>query len=430
MRVVKCIHLHLDESMRKASSKSSIAPQSPNLTIREYHQIVKGKGYLSYLVQGWKEDRKWQRRKFKLRADAERFVALKIVELQNEGRSQRMVLSPLSDEQTQQAVEAFDLLGDTYSLVDAVQYFLENHREPGFSIKLSEGLKLYLGEKVHEGIRSRSIKQSESVINLFISAAKDPLVHEVTQQDIQEFLRGLRSKDGLSPAKRKTWNNYRNDLHQFFFWAGQEDLVTQRPWVFNNPVQKIRVFTAKQIAEQRPEIVTTTPENLQHMLSVLMRWRDGVLVKSFILAYFAGIRPDGELKRLAPREKELINLKTGIISIPAVVSKTKEARQVTIAENLALWLKAYADMPIIPKNFDRLMKQARAHFELSHDETRHSFISFHVALHRSVGDAALQAGNSESIVKKHYLNLHPKIDGKNYFSLVPDIQSKLVKLGI
>ena len=34
-------------------------------------------------------------------------------------------------------------------------------------------------------------------------------------------------------------------------------------------------------------------------------------------------------------------------------------------------------------------------------EARHSFISYHVALHRSIGDAALQAGDSEGIVKRH-----------------------------
>jgi hypothetical protein len=70
------------------------------------------------------------------------------------------------------------------------------------------------------------------------------------------------------------------------------------------------------------------------------------------------------------------------------------------------------------------MKQARKHFQLSHDETRHSFISYHVALHRSVGDAALQAGNSETVVKKHYLNLRPREEGETFFSIHPDISNK------
>ena len=398
--------------------------QETQLTIREHHEVKNGKGYSSFLVQGWKENGKWKRKKFKNRKDAERFVALKVVELQNEGRSQRMVLSPLTDEQIQEAVEAFDQLGKTYSLKQAVTFFLENHREPGFTIKMGEAYKIYLEERASEGVRARTLIQSKSVLKQFVEAYDDPYVHQVTSQTLQSFLKSLRAKDGISPAKRKTWNNYRNELNHFFSWSGKQDLRTKRPWTFVNPVEDVHVFTAKQVAEQRPEVATTSVEDVEKIFSTLMRWRGGVLVKCFALAYFAGIRPDGEMKRLSPREKELINLATGMIKIPANVSKTKEARLVTVTENLSKWLKAYPDTPIIPKNFDRLMKQARKHFGLSHDETRHSFISYHVALNRSVGDAALQAGNSEAIVKKHYLNLYPSEEGHKFFEIIPDLKRR------
>lgn len=414
--------MHLNVPMSRAKKRTrTTAKESAgvNLTIREHHEIKAGKGYSSFLVQGWKEGGKWKRKKFKNRKDAERFVALKTVELENQGRSQRMVLSPLTDEQIQQAVDAFDALGSTYSLKEAVQFFLENHRPPEFKISLSDGLKVYLDDRERDGVRHRTIKQAESVLKMFLSAVNDCDVHEVTPQKVEGFLRGLRAKDGISPAKRKTWNNYRNDLSHFFGWCAVADLGTQRPWTFNNPVESIRVFSAKQVAEQRAEIATTPPGEVLRIFTVLMRWRGGVMVKPFALTYFAGIRPDGELKRLALGGDELINLKTGFITIPANVSKTKEARQIKITDNLAEWLKAYSSFPIIPKNWDRLSKQVRGHFKLSHDEARHSFISYHVALNRSVGDVALQAGNSESIVKKHYLNLHPAEDGAAFFGTAP-----------
>jgi hypothetical protein len=31
----------------------------------------------------------------------------------------------------------------------------------------------------------------------------------------------------------------------------------------------------------------------------------------------------------------------------------------------------------------------------------------------------LQAGNSETIVKRHYLNLHPREEGAKFFSIYP-----------
>jgi hypothetical protein len=72
------------------------------------------------------------------------------------------------------------------------------------------------------------------------------------------------------------------------------------------------------------------------------------------------------------------------------------------------------------RNFGRMMTKVKKHFNVTPDETRHSFISYHVALHRSLGDAALQAGNSESIIKRHYLNLHPREEGDAFFHIVPD----------
>ncbi|MDA8969129.1 site-specific integrase [Akkermansiaceae bacterium] len=405
---------------RTTSDKSSAS----GITIRQVLREKNGVNWTTHIVQGWREDEKWKRKQFKERGDAERFAALKRVEVENKGRAVRMVTTSMTDDQVKEAEAAFERLGESYSLADAVEFFLKNHRAPDYTIPFDEGLKIYLDECEQGGVRQRTIAGKQSVLSLFSRENGNPLVHEMTAPTIQAFLKGLRAKDGISPATRKTWNNYRNELNHFFKWAGESDLSTHRPWCFSNPVESVRIFTAKQVSEQRAPIGITSPSEVRRLLSVLVRWRCGCLAKCFALAYFAGVRPDGELRKLAKREKELINLKTRTIHIPAEVSKTKEARQVKISDCLAAWLEALANKPIVPTNFDRLMKQARKHFQLSHDETRHSFISYHVALHRSVGDAALQAGNSESIVKKHYLNLRPKEEGAVFFSIVPDLSKR------
>lgn len=392
------------------------------ITIRPLQYEKNGTFYTSYLVQGWKENGKWKKRQFKDEEKAKTFAALKEIELKNKGRAVRMVNTSMTDEQVKDAETAFEKLGKTYSLSDAIEFFLKNHRAPDFTIPFSEGLRIYLEDCEQNGVRPRTIAGKKSVLTLFSRETGNPLVHEVTPATIQAFLKSLRAKDGTSPATRKTWNNYRNELNHFFKWAGENDLATHRPWCFSNPVESTRIFTAKQVSEQRSPVAITSPSDVQHLLTVLLRWRDGCMAKCFALAYFAGIRPDGELRKLGKREKELINLKTKTIHIPSEVSKTKEARQVAISDSLAAWLEALEDKPLVPKNFDRLMKRARKNFKLSHDETRHSFISYHVALHRSVGDAALQAGNSESIVKKHYLNLQPQEEGAGFFSIVPNLE--------
>jgi len=379
---------------------------------------VDSKGYTSYLVQGWKKDGKWQRKQFKEVAQAERFAALKRVEVENQGRQQRLMLCPLTDEQLDQAVKAFDRLGNTYSLPQAIDFFLQNHRPPEFTILLRDAIKLYLDDRERDGIRDRSILAIKSVIEQFLRERDNPWTHEVTSQQIEAFLRGLRGKDGVSTATRKTWNNYRNALHSLFEWCSQADVPSNRPFIFQNPVAGVRKFAAKQVREeQESNPATTSPEKVLRIFRTLSRWKGGAMLRYYALLYFAGLRP-GEVERMAEQSSSLINLKTRTITIPAKVSKTRHERQVIISENLAAWLQK-APPAIIPTNFDRCVKMVRKHFGLQHDEARHSFISYHVALHRSIGDAALQAGNSESIVRRHYLNLHPRDDGKKFFQITP-----------
>lgn len=60
-------------------------------------------------------------------------------------------------------------------------------------------------------------------------------------------------------------------------------------------------------------------------------------------------------------------------------------------------------------------------FGLTHDVLRHTFISMFVAKFRSMGEAALQAGNSESIIRKHYLDLKSKEESEQFLGIVPAI---------
>jgi len=150
-------------------------------------------------------------------------------------------------------------------------------------------------------------------------------------------------------------------------------------------------------------------------------FKGGRLVPFFALCLFAGIRPclrTGEILRLKP---EHIDLETGVIRIEPDVSKVKELRRVTIQPNLAIWLKAYPlkKFPIIIPNLQKFRAKVAKRFGLTHDVMRHTFISMYVAKFRSLGEAALQAGNSESIIKKHYLDLKSTAEAEQFFGILP-----------
>jgi len=410
--------MHLIAGMGRTAKRTRITGKKTSASSITIRHKADSKGYVFYLVQGWQENGKWQRKQFKEEKDAQRFAALKRVEMENQGRAQRMILSPLSDEQNSQAVQAFDALGETYTLAEAVSFFLKHHRPPEFTIRMRNAIALYLDEKERDGRRKRTVKSIAWTLRLFNTATDNPFMNEVTQQQVEAFLHGLRAKNGTDKAKRRTWEIHRGALHGFFAWSSTADPSTSRPFCFSNPAEGVRKFTARQVREQQAsKVVTTNPKDALRIFSFLMRWREGRLVCPYALLYFAGLRPI-EVERLKGRERELINLKTRTITIPAAVSKTIYDRQVHISDNLAAWLRAYP-MKAIPVNYSDLNKRVRKHFKLSPDEQRHSFISYHVALHRSIGDASLQAGNSENIVKRYYLNTHTREEGDEFFRIVP-----------
>lgn len=390
------------------------------ITVR---QVARHKGnsvWTTYLVQGWKEDGKWQRRQFKDEAEAKSFAALKQVEMENKGRAQRMILSALTQEQHDAALAAMDRLGDAYTIGEAVDFFLRHHRPPEFTIRLRDASKLWLDDKERDGLRPRTLKALRASVERFVKATDNPWTHEVNRQQVESYLRGLRAADGVHKASKKFWNNTRNELGGFFAWCVLPDKATNRPFTFENPVAEIRAYDARQVREeQNARPITTDPTKVRRMFSALYRWRDGAMLRYYALTYFAGIRPT-EAQRMNGRDKELINLKTRTITIPAGISKTRHERHVHISDNLAAWLEATEGRSITPPNFRRMLEVSKKHFGQTHDEARHSFISYHVALYRSIGDAALQAGNSESIVKRHYLNLHPREEGEEFFRIVPD----------
>ncbi len=117
---------------------------------------------------------------------------------------------------------------------------------------------------------------------------------------------------------------------------------------------------------------------------------------------FAGVRPgvpSGEITKLEPED---INLETGMIHIRAEVSKVREPRRVAIQPNLAAWLRAYPlkKYPIVVGNFQKKRAKFKDQFDLTHDVLRPTFISMFVAKFRSIGEAAIQAGNSENIIRR------------------------------
>jgi integrase len=378
----------------------------------------KGKAYrVSGWMVDWKENGKRCRRKFKDQREAKLFAGQKHAELLNAERSSRHVQTRLTNVQLDEAEAIVARIGNRYTLTEVGDFFFQNHQEANFQISLSAASAAFRGAQ--EGvIRDRTIMQLKSTLSQFEKFLDNCNLHEITTADVERFLRSLRARDQINPASKKSWNNYRGDLHLFFGWC----LDKQRRWCASNPAADTPRF---KIEVGHIEVLPL--EQARSLMEYVSEFKGGKLARYFSLALFAGIRPAGELKKLAAHPN-LIDLSNQVVRITPAISKTSKARQITIQENLYQWLTRFGG-GLLPINHDRDLAHVRQKFELGPDVLRHTFISMHIAAFKSFADTALESGNSEAVIRSNYLNTSAFPEAKAFWEIVPgQVDRKIVHL--
>lgn len=317
----------------------------------------------------------------------------------------------LSEEQLREAETAFNRLKEKpRSLSFYLDYALTNYREPETQRLLADAVADYTAAKQHEREQDQ-ISESHLVfmkrdLKRFVRSFPKATVAELTAERLINYF-------NLGKPSLKTYNNRRGIVSTFLKFA------FQRGWISQNPIAKV---PHHRIRRKRGAVATLSTAKAAELMAAVEALDGGRFVPFFALCLFAGIRPclrTGEILRLKPED---VNLETGFIFVSADVSKVREPRKVTIQPNLIAWLKAYPptdERPIVPKNLQHVRARiAKAH-GLSHDIMRHTFISMFVAKFRSIGEAAIQAGNSEAIIRKHYLDMKSQTEAEEFYGIMP-----------
>ena len=366
-------------------------------------------GAISWRISGWLHGVRI-RKNFKSREEAAVEKAALEAKAAQAISNIRAVSTFLSDDQLREAEAAFRRLdGSPKSLSVYLDYALANYRPPEREITVEKATAAYLATKKQEHERGMLSECQLKDIRLRLEDLDDAFPGRVLSSLSREALAAHCQRGNPKP---KTFNNRRGILFTFFKFAFCQD------WVAANPLEKVPHL---RVAHRRGSAKTLSAEQSAKLMQHVEQIDGGALVPFFALALFAGIRPcvrTGEILKLKP---EHVRLDTGVILIEPEVSKVRMKRSVEIQPNLAAWLRAYPldRFPIIAPNLQHERAAIAKTFGLSHDIMRHTFISMHVAKYRSMGEAALQAGNSESIIRKHYLDLKTKDEAERFFSIVP-----------
>lgn len=373
-------------------------------------QFENRNGITSWRVAGWLHGVRIRKNfKTKEEAAAEK-AALELNALQA-ASGLRATATSLSNEQIREAEAVFRRLeGRTRSLGFYVEFALTNYRDPVRDVSVTDATKDYVAMREVDFKQGNLSKRQFTSYRCELRALeiwfRGKTVAELTAQALTEFFK-------RGNASKKSYNNRRGLISAFLKHGLLKD------WVGENVITKVPYFRG--VGHRRGSAPTLNVKQCADIMTWAEENHGGALVPFIALCLFAGIRPDlyeGEISKLEAKD---VRLDTGVILIEPHVSKVRMKRNVTIQPNLAAWFRAYPleEFPIMPYAFRRLRLKFRKQFGLSHDVLRHTFISMFVGKFRSLGEAALQAGNSESIIRKHYLDLKSTAEAEQFFSILP-----------
>lgn len=366
-------------------------------------------GVTSWRVAGWLHGVRI-RKNFPTREEAAAEKSTLEIKAAQTANGMRTVATTLTEDQVREAETLFRRMAVLpRPLSFYVDFALGNYKEPEQQKPLIEATAEYVTAKESEFAQDQlSVPQMDRIrweMKRLTDFFPGKAVAEIVSTKLIAFLEA--GKGGM-----KTHNNRRGLLSTFFKYC------FQRGWVAENPIPKVPHF---RIRRKRGLAQTLSLAQVKALMEFAETHKGGIWVPYFALCLFAGIRPgvpNGEITKLKP---EAVDLDAGIIHVSAEVSKVREPRKVVIQPNLAAWLRAYPlkKFPIIPGNFKKRREKFAKRLGLTHDVLRHTFISMFVAKFRSIGEAAIQAGNSEAIIRKHYLDLKTTKEAEEFFGVVP-----------
>jgi integrase len=307
--------------------------------------------------------------------------------------------APLDAFQLRQARQALALLPAGADLAHVVREWLDAHqvrRKP-----LADAIEDYLAEKRSAGLRSKSIQSAQPLLRALAPTLGQRNTGDITPVDLLAWL-DQNKKSG------PTRNNYRRNWHGFFAWCQRMGYCKSNPAAAITTVRRER---------QPPAIFT--PRQTWRILHAAEALHPA-LVPYFAVGFFAGVRPT-ELARL-----DRAAIAHGHIRIGAEVSKVRSQRYITIAPNLAAWLKAYPGKGPLLTMARKAFRQARQSIMAKAgitrwppDVMRHSFATYHLAAHHDAARTAEQLGHdTPSTLYDHYRALATEAQGRRYFEIM------------
>lgn len=331
---------------------------------------------------------------FDVKADAQK----KADELNDDLLGRRAEWNGLNQEQQSSVLRCLHRLGnDVNQLERAVDFFL-THDRPGEEKKLHEAITTCLKQKQQAGKSKRYVQQLGYALHSFGRGRSDLLCSEISAKEIEDWLNGHE----WGPKTRK---GNLIDLRTFI------NFCIRREWMKRDPTKGIEEII---LTPKPPQIFTV--EQVQMIMNTA-RDHQPTLIPYFALGMFCGIRP-AEIFRL---HWPNIYLDRGFVEVEVAKAKTRRRRLVTISDNCKTWLKLGGDLPVIDfqDRFEDVRNRCGMADSWPQNAMRHSFCSYHLAMHQNAALTASEAGHSQEQLFKDYRELVTKDQAEKFWQIRP-----------
>lgn len=368
------------------------APRRGTGSIRRY----KGTRFLATVCHAYKQ----HRRVCATRAEAQHWITATLTALQAQAQ-------PVTSADMIAVSVAKTELPEGISLSEVVSFYLKHNKHTGETI--AQVAEQFITDKSRAGLRPGSMRNLRWHIQRLTAHLGALPIRAATTQDIAAAIAALH---GTTPSTgrndtRRAWMNLWN-------WARRAGLTD------SNPVEAI---TKSRTDELTPDCYTPAQVSALLKTAATGPRHHRAMLPVLAIGFFAGLRM-GEIARLTWTD---IDLDAGHIHVSGATSKIRARRYATINPTLRAWLLT------IPRRTGQLIRvQDRARImrlvslrnaagvPFIRNGIRHSFASYHLALHQDATRTAFELGHTRpDLLYRHYRNLVTRSAAEEYWNLTP-----------
>ena len=285
------------------------------------------------------------------------------------------------------------------------------------SLPVADAIEQYFTLRLAEDVRQGTDTYRHIDLHLrkrFGSRFGQRRLHEVTADDIREWMNGLKNPDTGEPMGIITKAHHRKNVKAFF------DRAVLEEWVRSNPCGRVKVPRAK-LEDEEDDDIAGRVIPVADLEKLFRMNRDQPVIGRMALELFGGLRA-ASAERM---RREHVNFEERGLTMPGVIHKSgKRKHRTGHPDSLWAWLAHAGEAmwtEVTEGSYGYLKTQAfiRAGVTNPGNGLRHSFVSYHLALNKNTALTSYLAQHRRSSTTDGYEGLATEADAKRWATIRP-----------